>query len=148
MINWNEFEHIHVIKKLKQILQSWWNIDIVFTDERGQLKALDSAKVNYINPSVNYLVHKETTQVNLAETILQTINDLKNSNSRFTFKKWDAAGFDMCVFPIIIDNDFVGTVTAMGFFKEENTVQRIGEVRDRLAAFGCTNERLAGPFFL
>ena len=140
MINWNEFEHIHVIKKLKQILQSWWNIDIVFTDERGQLKALDSAKVNYINPSVNYLVHKETTQVNLAETILQTINDLKNSNNRFTFKKWDAAGFDMCVFPIIIDNDFVGTVTAMGFFKEENTVQRIAEVRDRLAAFGCTNE--------
>jgi two-component system, NtrC family, response regulator HupR/HoxA len=140
MINWNEFEHIHVIKKLKQILQSWWNIDIVFTDERGQLKALDSAKVNYINPSVNYLIHKEVTQFNLAETILQTINDLKNSNNRFTFKKWDAAGFDMCVFPIIIDNDFVGTVTAMGFFKEENTVQRIGEVRDRLAAFGCTND--------
>lgn len=140
MINWNEFEHIHVIKKLKQILQSWWTIDIVFTDERGQLKALDSAKVNYINPSVNYLIHKEVTQVNLAETILETINDLKNSNNRFTFKKWDAAGFDMCVFPIIIDNDFVGTVTAMGFFKEENTVQRIAEVRDRLAAFGCTNE--------
>ncbi len=140
MINWNEFEHIHVIKKLKQILQSWWNIDIVFTDERGQLKALDSGKVNYINPSVNYLIHKEITQVNLSETIQQTINDLKNSSNRFAFKKWDAAGFDMCIFPIIIENDLVGTVTAMGFFKEENTVQRIAEVRDRLAAFGCTNE--------
>ena len=91
MINWNEFEHIHVIKKLKQILQTWWNIDIVFTDERGQLKALDNAKVNYINPSVNYLIHKETTQANLAEAVSQTINDLKNSNNRFAFKKWDAA---------------------------------------------------------
>ena len=34
MINWDEFEHIHVIKKLKQILNSWWNIDVVFTDIR------------------------------------------------------------------------------------------------------------------
>ena len=38
MINWSEFEHIHVIKKLKQILKSWWNIDVLFTDERGHLK--------------------------------------------------------------------------------------------------------------
>ncbi|MEZ4870834.1 MAG: hypothetical protein R2827_01050 [Bdellovibrionales bacterium] len=38
MINWDEFEHIHVIKKLKEILNSWWNIDVIFTDERGQLK--------------------------------------------------------------------------------------------------------------
>ena len=33
MINWDEFEHIHVIRKLKQVLTSWWNIDTVFTDE-------------------------------------------------------------------------------------------------------------------
>ena len=33
MINWDEFDHIHVIKKLRQILNTWWNIDIVFTDE-------------------------------------------------------------------------------------------------------------------
>ena len=46
MINWNEFEHIHVIKKLKHVLQTWWNIDIVFTDERGQLKGFDNEKIN------------------------------------------------------------------------------------------------------
>ena len=38
MINWDEFEHIHVIKKLKHILSAWWNIDVVYTDERGVLK--------------------------------------------------------------------------------------------------------------
>ena len=42
MINWNEFEHIHVIKKLKQILNSWWNIDLVFTDERGEIKGFSA----------------------------------------------------------------------------------------------------------
>ena len=34
MINWDEFEHIHVIKKLRHILSSWWNVDVIFTDER------------------------------------------------------------------------------------------------------------------
>ena len=140
MINWNEFEHIHVIKKLKHVLQTWWNIDIVFTDERGQLKGLDSEKITYANPAVNYLLNKESTQQSLAELVSQSINDLRQSNNRFVFKKWDAVGFDTCIFPIIIENDFVGTVTAMGFFKEENSVQRIGEVRERLAAFACTSE--------
>lgn len=144
MINWNEFEHIHVIKKLKHVLQTWWNIDIVFTDERGQLKGFDNEKINYASPAVNYLVHKEATQAALAEMVSTTINELRQSNNNYSFKKWDAAGFDVCIFPIVIENDFVGTVTAMGFFKSENadggTAPRIGEVRERLAAFGCTTE--------
>ena len=57
MINWDEFEHIHVIKKLKQILNSWWNIDVVFTDERGSLRAIDPSKSApfVIPPSATFL---------------------------------------------------------------------------------------------
>lgn len=138
MINWNEFEHIHVIKKLKQVLQTWWNIDIIFTDERGQLKGLGGEKIVYANPSVQFLINKESTQQSIAELVSQGVNELRQSNNRYVFKKWDAVGFDTCVFPIIIENDFVGTVTALGFFKEENSVQRIAEVRERLAAFGAS----------
>lgn len=138
MINWNEFEHIHVIKKLKQVLQTWWNIDIIFTDERGHLKGLGSEKIVYANPSVQFLINKETTQQSIADLVSSSVNELRQSNNRYVFKKWDAVGFDICVFPIIIENDFVGTVTALGFFKEENSVQRIAEVRERLAAFGAS----------
>ena len=139
MINWNDFEHIHVIKKLKHVLQAWWNVDIIFTDERGQLKGLDE-KVLFANPAVNYLLNKEVTQSNLSDLVSKTIHDLRQSNNPYTFKKWDAAGFDVCIFPIIIENDFVGTVIAMGFFKEENTAHRIAEIRERLAAYGCSSE--------
>lgn len=139
MINWNDFEHIHVIKKLKHVLQSWWNVDTIFTDERGQIKGLDE-KLTFANPAVNYLIHKEVTQANLAQLVSQSINDLRQSNNSYVFKKWDAAGFDICIFPIIIENDFVGTVVAMGFLKEENTVHRISEIRERLAAYGCSSE--------
>ncbi len=140
MINWDDFEHIHVIKKLKHILHAWWNIDIVFTDERGHLKGFEGEKISYANPAVNYLVNKESTQNSLAELVANSIQDLRQSQNRYLIKKWDAAGFDVCVFPIIIENDFVGTVVAMGFFKDAQIAARVAEVRERLAAFGCTNE--------
>ncbi len=140
MINWDDFEHIHVIKKLKHILHAWWNIDIVFTDERGHLKGFEGDKISYANPAVNYLVNKESTQNSLAELVANSIQDLRQSSNRYLIKKWDAAGFDVCVFPIVIENDFVGTVVAMGFFKDAQIATRIAEVRERLAAFACTNE--------
>ena len=140
MINWDDFEHIHVIKKLKHILHAWWNIDIIFTDERGHLKGFDGEKITYANPAVNFLVNKEVTQNSLAELVSNSIQDLRQSQNRYLIKKWDAAGFDICVFPIIIENDFVGTVVAMGFFKDAQTAARTVEVRERLATFGCTNE--------
>lgn len=136
MINWDEFEHIHVIKKLKQILHSWWDIDIVFTDERGHLRALNKGKNNFRNPSVEALIAKETATSNLTEVIAKTIDDLRMSENSYSIRKWDLAGFDLGVFPIAIDGDFMGTVVAMGFLKEESDANRLTEVRERLAAFG------------
>jgi two-component system response regulator HupR/HoxA len=142
MINWNDFEHIHVIKKLKQILHSWWSIDIVFTDERGHLKGLEGNKISFVNPAVNYLMQKDATKASLAELVASCIQDFKASQNPYVFKKWDAVGFDVCVFPILIENDFVGTVVAAGFFKDSNNAQRVNEVRERLAAFGCSNDMI------
>ncbi|MBC7467331.1 MAG: sigma 54-interacting transcriptional regulator [Bdellovibrio sp.] len=140
MINWDDFEHIHVIKKLKHILHAWWSIDIIFTDERGHLKGFEGDKISYANAAVNYLVNKEVTQNSLAELVSKSINDLRQSQNRYLIQKWEAVGFDVCVFPIIIDNDFVGTVVAMGFFKDAQIAQRVSEVRERLATFGCSND--------
>jgi two-component system, NtrC family, response regulator HupR/HoxA len=142
MINWNDFEHIHVIKKLKQILNSWWSIDIVFTDERGHLKGLEGNKISFVNPAVNYLMQKDATKASLAELVASCIQEFKASHNPYVFKKWDAVGFDVCVFPILIENDFVGTVVAAGFFKDSNNAQRVNEVRERLAAFGCSNDMI------
>ena len=140
MINWDEFEHIHVIKKLKQVLGSWWNIDVIFTDERGQLKGFEGDKAQFCNPAVAHLLAKETGLQSIAEMVAKSIDELRVSHNRFTMRRWDMAGFDIGIFPILIDNDFVGTVVAMGFLKDSETTTRLQEVRDRLAALGCTGE--------
>lgn len=136
MINWDEFEHIHVIKKLRHVLSSWWNVDIIFTDERGMVKGFDAAKTLWANPVIGTVFQKEVAQQNLSELVLKSIDDLRMSDNRFALKKWDMLGFDVGVFPISIENDFMGTVIALGFFRDQATPARLEEVRDRLAAFG------------
>jgi len=140
MINWDEFEHIHVIKRLRHILNSWWNVDVLFTDERGTLKGFDNTKAHYANPGVSFVMSKETAQQNLADFVMKTIDDLRMSDNKFVLKKWDMTGWDIGIFPIMIENDFMGTVIAMPYFKDNNAPARLSEIRDRLAAFGASND--------
>ena len=143
MINWDEFEHIHVIKKLKQILGAWWNIDLVFTDERGHLKGFDRTKTALSSPGVTAYLAKDSALDNLAELVTKTIDELRLSENRYSIRKWDMTGFDLAIFPITIDNDFMGSVIAMGFLKEQSP-QRLADVRERMAAFGCGNDVIEG----
>lgn len=142
MINWDEFEHIHVIKKLKEILNSWWNIDVIFTDERGRIRGIDLADSNgkFASPAVQTFLQKESALENLAETISKTMEDLRASENRYSLRKWDTAGFDIAVVPIMIENDFMGTVVAMGFLKDSEGKQRLQEIQERLAIFGASGD--------
>lgn len=38
MINWDELKHIHVIRKLEEILGSWFNTAIIMVDHRGHIR--------------------------------------------------------------------------------------------------------------
>lgn len=142
MINWDEFEHIHVIKKLKQILSSWWNIDVVFTDERGHLRS-DPKGAKYINPAVAAFLTKENAIESLAETVQKSMEDLRVSSNRYALRKWDTAGFDIAIVPIMIENDCMGTVVALGFLKDATTPARLNEVRERMAIFGASADLIS-----
>ncbi|MCB0355908.1 MAG: sigma 54-interacting transcriptional regulator [Bdellovibrionales bacterium] len=142
MINWDEFEHIHVIRKLKQILGSWWNIDVIFTDERGQIKGFDYDQPKLVNHATEEFLSKESARVHLQETISKTIEDLRTSENRYSVKKWDTAGFDIAIFPINIENDFVGTVIALGFLKDQEGVVRLNEIKERLAVLGTAPDKV------
>jgi two-component system response regulator HupR/HoxA len=144
MINWDEFEHIHVIKKLKQILQSWWNIDIIFTDERGHVRGPDLKGTHQVNPAVKLFLSKESAAENLSEVVAKSMDEVRQSGNRFTMRKWDMAGFDLAIVPIIIENEFMGNVVAMGFLKDADVTNRLNEIRERLAAFGANAEVIEG----
>lgn len=142
MINWDEFEHIHVIRKLKHILASWWNIDLIFTDERGHVRG--SELKEFVNPAVRLFLTKEASVENLSEVVAKAMEATRQSNDRFTVRKWDMAGFDMAIVPIVIENEFMGNVVALGFFKDAEVTNRLSEVRERLSAFGANTDVIEG----
>lgn len=134
MIKWDEFEHIHVVKKLKEILSSWWNIDVLFTDEDGNIRGTDFSKPNFCNKAVQEFLLKESIRKNLASTIAQSVEELRDSENKFSLKKWDVSGFDIITVPIIIKNDFMGSVCALGFLKDQSSESRLSEIKERLSA--------------
>ena len=140
MINWDEFEHIHVINKLRHVLQSWWNIDIIFTDERGHLKGFNIEKTPFANMATKHLLSKDSASEQLTDTVAKAIEDLRVSENRYCIQRWDIVGYDIGIFPIIIDNNIMGTVVACGFLKGEEDASRLTEVRERLAAFGASGD--------
>lgn len=142
MINWDEFEHIHVIKKLKLILSSWWNIDVIFTDERGRIRGYKEDGKDIVNPVVKAFLKKESNREGLAEEVSASIEQMRQSESRFALTKWSHSGFDMAIFPIVIDGEFMGTVLGVGFIKDTSETNRIDEIKDRLSSQGETRDTI------
>ena len=139
MINWDEFEHIHVIKKLKLILASWWTIDVVFTDEKGELRGYKDGN-ELVNPCVKTFFDRVEHRKNFSQEIFHIINKMRNNEDRFTLTKWSVAGFDMAIFPIIIDGEFMGTVVGIGFIRDVDEAGRLEEIKNRLQQEGKTED--------
>ena len=142
MINWDEFEHIHVIKKLKEILSNWWNIEVVFTDDRGNIRGFSREKSAVKNLGVKALLGKDTGADSFCELVKNSLEEVRRVENRYVFKQWTAAGFDAVIFPIVLDNELMGTVVATGFLKDSMTPERIGEIKQRLAAFGSNTSEI------
>ncbi|RME16477.1 MAG: AAA family ATPase, partial [Bdellovibrio sp.] len=142
MINWDEFEHIHVIKKLKEILRSWWNIDVVFTDEEGKLRGPQLDKTQFANPATKLLLSKTAARESLSEIAKNTIEELRSSDRSYGIRQWEAVGFDVLVVPIEIENEFMGSVVALGFLNGQGQEGRFQEIKERLAIFGASVEEI------
>ena len=143
MINWSDFEHIHVIKKLKEILLSWWQIDLIFTDDRGVIKSPSPDKLSLFNPAVSHLLKNEMFQKDLTELVSQSLEQLRHVQTHCTIVRWDMVGYDTLIVPIIIDNDLAGTVVALGFLKDQSdTVQRLEEIKKKLNHFGLKENQV------
>ena len=142
MINWEDFDHIHVIKKLKEILSSWWQVELLFTDDQGVVRAFSPEKATLQNKAVSQLMKRENAENNLSELVKKTLHDLRQTGNHFAIRTWDMSGYDVAVFPILINNDLMGAVVALGFIKDDIQKDRLKQVRERFAGFGWPEDQI------
>lgn len=135
MINWDEFEHIHVIRKLKEVISKWFSIDVFFADDRGNLKIYEKgSKKELSNNVLNLLIKRDDGFDALSEFIRNMTMELRKSQDRDLRKEF-MPNLLASALPIIIDNDFMGAVICIGYFKEGISDAQKRELAKALAHF-------------
>jgi len=124
-VRWDEFDKMHVIRRLKELVGKWWNVQINFTDTRGKLRGVPEGR--FFNPLNN--ICKAVTADNKGfescrDTALKTTVEATNSKTHKVFKCH--AGFSVISVPIRVNGQYHGCVFGDGFIVEETAAaQRI-----------------------
>jgi len=122
-VRWDEFDKIHVIRKLREIVGKWWKIQLNFTDQKGLLRGVPDGK--FFNP-LNHICTAITSNGKGFEGCRGTARTTTASmtNSKGVKVSTCHAGFSTVSVPIRVNGQFVGTVFGDGFLQEESAAQQ------------------------
>jgi two-component system response regulator HupR/HoxA len=124
-VRWEEFDKIHVIRKLREIVGKWWKIQLNFTDQKGLLRGVPEGKFfNPLNPVCKAITENGKGFEGCRGTARSTTASLTNSKGLKV--STCHAGFTTVSVPIRVNGQFVGTVFGDGFVLEESaSLQKI-----------------------
>ncbi|MFM8316163.1 MAG: sigma 54-interacting transcriptional regulator, partial [Deltaproteobacteria bacterium] len=142
MINWDEFEHIHVIRKLKEVIAKWFSIDVYFADDRGNLKIIEKGgKREHANKVMNLILQRDEGYDALSDFIRNTTNELKKTQEKGAIKEF-LPNFQGSAFPIVIDNEFMGAVVCLGHFPDGVSDGQKKELSKAMAHFNLPHQEI------
>ncbi|SMF69973.1 sigma-54 interaction domain-containing protein [Pseudobacteriovorax antillogorgiicola] len=130
-VRWEDFEKIHVIRKLKEIIGKWWQVQINFTDRKGFLRNVpDGRFFNPLNPICQAIVADDKGFSKRLATARQTTVD--SMSSKTTRVTRDPSGFSVISVPIHVNNEFLGTVFGDGFVVADSAAEQKALIRSYL----------------
>jgi two-component system response regulator HupR/HoxA len=114
MINWEELKHIHVIRKLQGMMAQWFQTEILFVDERGEVRNFDflERSKDFKNPLSMALLPREKGR----ELVFQHVKEMNErafKSEKSSFVSGGPIGCEQVVVSrISVDQEFLGTVYA------------------------------------
>ena len=140
-VRWEDFDKMHVIRRLKEIIGKWWNVQINFTDKKGFLRGVPDGKFfNPLNPICKSIVADQkgfSKRVAKArKTTVESMNSKKTKISR------DSSGFSVISVPIHVNHEFMGTVFGDGFITEDTAAEQKALIRNYLEREFANSEEL------
>lgn len=122
MINWDDIRDIHVIKKLEEILSSWFSTTIILVDENGEIKNIEK---NHFLPGQNLLCQLILQSPNgmdfLTKFTENACNQLHDSDDNVLTIEGPLPFTHAIVSSIKVDREFSGAVIAWPHLKTELT---------------------------
>ena len=145
MINWDELKHIHVIRKLEAILAQWFNTDIFFVDEKGQIRNFDINKDSneFKNPLSTAFFTKDRGRLLFSQAITEANEKVFKSSENHLILNGPAGIEKMFISRISVENEFLGSVVAYSYVESAITPEATTQTRTSLEAFGLEGEAFA-----
>ncbi|BBH52088.1 sigma 54-interacting transcriptional regulator [Fluviispira sanaruensis] len=129
-INFEDFEKLNIINKLRQIIGSWWNIQLNFTDEKGVLKGVPQGKFfNAKNPICKLITESDKTFPDCVDIASKTT--IESEEAEAYLLSTCHAGFSTMSLPLKLGKKYLGCIFADGFLIEET----VDEQKDRLRMY-------------
>jgi two-component system response regulator HupR/HoxA len=117
-IQWEDFERIHVVRKIREVIGSWFHVDILFVDDQGKIR--NSYKGDD-SPRANFLVKKILSQDVAWEFLSQAAEKVNSQllKSHLRFHEFAILpNIEGLAIPIMVDEEYFGYVLALGYKKE------------------------------
>lgn len=142
MINWEELKHIHVIRKLEEILAQWFNTEIFFVDERGHVRNYDPTdrQREFKNPLSATLLPKEKGREVVLRAVAAANERMFNEKSAHVVMDGPMGVEKVLVSRIALDNEFLGSVYAFSYIEETVPADRRAAARLHAESLGLDGE--------
>lgn len=115
MIKWDEFDKIHVVRKIKEVLGSWFAVDVLLVSDDGFIRNHHRGdKRVWANPLLSHVVPKDAGFDHLCQVVEKANSTLMRSDRRFHEFEY-FPGLQGIAFPIVDEGEYLGSVVAIGY---------------------------------
>ena len=142
MINWEELKHIHVIRKLQQVIGQWFHAEVFFLDERGNVRNYDpyDRQREFKNPLCANLLPKDLGRemvLNYFRDTSDNFSQMKDShlivNGPLGFEKVFAA-------KVALEGEYLGAVIAYCHVEDSVSIEKISAAIQKVEGLGMDRE--------
>ena len=142
MINWEELKHIHVIRKLEQILAQWFHTEVFFLDERGNVRNYDplDRQREFKNPLCATFLPKEKGREVLLNAMQSANEKIFQTEGQHTVVDGPWGFEKVFVSRIAVDNEFLGSVYAYCYVEDSITDKSRKAAHAKVEAMGLDAE--------
>lgn len=143
-VQWDDFDKLLVVRRLRELVGKWWKIQINFTDAKGLLRSVPDGKFfNPLNPVCQAVTQSQTGFSACRGTARQTTIDTTHSKEPKAARCH--AGFSTLSVPIRVNDTYIGCVFGDGFVLTHSEQEQKQQIRSYLAkTFPDNTEELNG----
>lgn len=139
MINWKNFETLRVVKKIRTIVGQWWDTDIIFIDDNGDIQNFTKKDIPKFNNKIFDMIVRSSRGLESLEKFFKK-DLIKQDASLSQLITWEDTGLKFFYAPIHLDSTFMGFVVACAFLTDKATEKDKDSLYKKLRDFGYTTK--------